>query len=197
MTIYPIDEQIERIFANYTDEETGELKKYIIGPTGYPREVPLSEQEEAAAAGLSYEYLDTEAMMQQELEEAQINFDTMIHSLRNEVINKASDAAALKAEKLKLSRRQQIAENASERAKRFLAYLLKGEKYDDGVCKISYRKSENVVIDDDFVEWASVNAPGLLKVEPEPRKADIKAAIKRGTMFDHAHLEIKNNIQVK
>lgn len=197
MTIYPIDEQIEQILSSYTDEETGELKKYILSPTGYPMEVPLAEQEAAEANGIKYDYLDTEAMMQQELEEAQINFDTMIHSLRNEVINKASDAAALKAEKLKLSRRQQIAENASERAKRFLAYLLKGEKYDDGVCKISYRKSENVVIDDDFVEWASVNAPGLLKIEPEPRKADIKAAIKRGAMFDHASLEVRNNIQVK
>ena len=42
------------------------------------------------------------------------------------------------------------------------------------------------------------NAPALLNYkEPEPRKQDIANALKAGFLFDHAHLEQKNNIQSK
>ena len=82
--------------------------------------------------------------------------------------------------------------------KRLLFWLLQGEKWKNARHTISYRKSAELVLDDDFIPWAEVNAPGLLRFkEPEPMKDEIKMAIKNGTFFDHAHLEEKTNIQIK
>lgn len=165
--LYPINQSIEDLIASSIDEETGELT--------------LSDEEMAA-----------------EMARLQMEFDEGITELRNEFINLSAYAEALKNEKQSLARRQRIAEAQAERTKRFLAYLLKGEKYQNGTVSISYRKSQEVVCDDEFVEWAAVYAPGLLSFKaPEPRKADIKAAMKRGQAFEHCHLETRNNIQVK
>ena len=167
MIIYPISEAIENLLASAVDEETGEV-------------------------------LLTEEELQEQLERLQIDFDQKIVELRNAYINLTAEAAALKAEKLNLAERQSKAEKAAERTKRFLAYLLKGEKFQSGVCKIGWRKSEELVCDDGFVEWASEHCPYYLNFrQPEPRKADLKQAIKQGTKFQFVSLVEKNNIQIK
>lgn len=165
--IYPINEAMERFFESIVDEETGE--------------VTMSEEE-----------------MQTALDELQMEFDDKIEQLRNEVINLNAEAEALKLEKAKLDKRKKSAENGAERAKRFLAYLLQGEKYKKGAVSISYRKSERLVIEDEeeLRKWAKLNGPGLLK-EPELREGDIKAAIKNGAAIPFAHVEPRNNVQVK
>lgn len=163
----------------------------------YPISQMIEELMASAVDEDTGEILIPDEELQQKLEELQMSFDDKIVELRNDVINKTAEAEALKREKQKLAERQKFAENRAERAKRFLAWLLKGESFQKDTVKISYRKSEEVIVDDSFVEWAAVNAPGLLKIEPEPRKADIKKAIKNGTCFEHAHLEEKRNIQVK
>lgn len=197
MKIYPITEAFERILEDYTDPETGELKRYVEGPFG-PAYVSPEKAEEAEANGIVLDYLDTEQLLLKELQEQQTDFAEFVRNLRNDHINRKAEAEALKAEKLKLQKRQQTAEKAADRAARFLAYLLQGEKYQDGDIRISYRRSEQVVCDDEFIEWASANAPGLLKVEPEIRRADVKAALKNGTLHtEHAHLEERQNIQIK
>lgn len=165
--IYPINQQIEELLNSFIDEETGELTC-------------------------------TEEEMQAKIETLQMEFNEKIVQLRNKYINCQSEAEALKKEKMKLAARQTAAEKEAERAKRFIAWLLKGEKFQDGAVKISYRKSEEVVADDGFIEWASVNAPGLLNFKaPEPRKADIKAALKAGHFIEHVSLVEKQNVQVK
>lgn len=165
--IYPISDAIERLLAEAVDEETGE--------------VLLSDEE-----------------LQQKLDQLHLDFDSKVIELRNEFINRTAEAEALKAERQKLAKRQKAAESSADRARRFLAYLLKGERFQQGAVKISYRKSEEVVCDDEFIEWAAVHAPDFLSYkEPEPRKADLKAAIKRGEVFEHVQLETKNNIQVR
>lgn len=195
--IYQLDEQIEHLLEDMTDPDTGELKKYIEGPDGFPREVPLEEQLDAENAGVPLPYLDSEQLLLENIEKLKLDYAVLIRNLRNDHINRCAEAEALKTEKLKLARRQATAERAADRAARFLAYLTKGEKYQDEDVKITYRKSESVELDDDFCEWAMTNAPGLVKVTPEPRKADIKRLLKNGTMIEHAHLETRQNIQIK
>ena len=165
--IYPIAEMMERFFASIVDEETGEV-------------------------------LMTDEEMQTALDGLQMDFDEKIEQLRNEVINLTAEAEALKLEKTKLDKRKKSAENGAERAKRFLAYLLQGEKYKKGAVSISYRKSDKLVIDDEaeLLKWAKMNGPGFLK-EPELREGDIKTAIKNGAAIPFAHVEMKNNVQVK
>ena len=168
MKIYPLDKQVEDYLESCYDPDTGELLEGI-----------------------------TEEDMAAHITQLSVDHETLLDSIASGIKNDLAEAEAVKAEKANLARRQSIAEKKAERGKRFLAWLTQGEKWQNERHQVSYRKSEVVVIDDKFVEWASVMAPGLLKIEPEPRKADIKAAIKRGTMFEHAHLETRNNIQVK
>jgi len=195
--IYQLDDQIERLLEDMTDPDTGELKKYIETPDGTLREVPLEEQIDAENADVALPYLDSEALLMERMEKLQLDYAVLIRNLRNEHINRKAEAEALKNEKQKLAKRQATAERAADRAGRFLAYLTKGEKYEDADVKISYRKSEVVELDDDFLEWAMTSAPGLVKITPEPRKADIKRLLKNGTMIEHAHLETRQNIQIK
>lgn len=143
-----------------------------------------------------------ELILSDEELEAKINdlhmsFDEKIDQLASEVKNLKAEAADIRDEKMKLAARQARVEKQMERTKRFLAYLLRGERFKNGRHNISYRKSEELVLDENFIPWAEANAPGLLRIEPEPRKADIKAALKNGLVFDYAHLEEKSNIQVK
>lgn len=195
--IYQLDDQIERTLEDFTDPETGELKKYILGHDGEPREVPLDEQLDAEQAGVPLPYLDSEKMLMEKLEQLQLDYAKLIRNLRNEYINRKAEAEAMKAEKQRIAKRQSTAEKAADRAARFLAYLTKGEKYEDEVVKISYRKSETVETDEEFCDWAIRNAPGLVKITPEPRKADIKKLLKGGTLIEHCTLVEKKNIQIK
>ena len=169
--IYPIAEQLEQLMESFVDPETGEL---------------IASEEE----------------MQTAIEQLQLDFDAKIVDLRNEYINRISEAEAIKAERAKLMIRQKRAEESAERLKRWLAWLLKGEKFKEGACTISYRASEEVVFDDDnsdqFIEWAADHAPELLTYKkPEPKKADIKRAIKAGKVIKFAHIQSKQNVQIK
>ena len=163
---------------------------------------PIAEMMERFFASLVDEETGEVTMSEEEMQTAldalQMEFDDKIVELRNEVINLTAEAEALKAEKAKLDARKKVAENGAERAKRFLAYLLKGEKFEKGVCKISYRRSEGIVIEDrsQLVEWAKQNATEYLK-EPKLRDGDIKNAIKKGTAIPFAHIEDRRSIQVK
>lgn len=195
--IYQLDEQIERLLEDFTDPETGELKKFILGHDGEPREVPLEEQLDAENSGVQLPYLDSEKLLMEKMEQLQLDYAKLIRNLRNEHINRKAEAEAMKAEKQRIAKRQSTAEKAADRAARFLAYLTKGEKYEDEVVKISYRKSETVETDEEFCDWAIRNAPGLVKITPEPRKADIKKLLKNGMLIEHCSLVEKKNIQIK
>ena len=143
------------------------------------------------------ELLIPEEEMFAQIEKITADFELLIDNIASDVKNLKAEAADVKDEKMKLAKRQAQLENRAERAKRLLAYLLKGEKWKNGRHTVSYRRSDELVVDDQFIEWASMNAPGLLKLEPEVRKTDVKNAIKNGTVFEFAHIEQKNNIQVK
>lgn len=184
MIIYPIAEQLERLMESIIDPETGELVEVWIDPS----------------TGESYTL--NEETLQTIIETMQMDFEEKIVNIRNEYINLTAEAEALKAEKAKLAKRQKRAEDSAERMKRWLAYLLKGEKFQKDTCKISYRESKEVVFDDEdpdkFIEWAEKNAPDLLKyTKPEPKKMDIKKAISMGEQIEFASLKTNKNIQVK
>ena len=162
---------------------------------------PIEEQIENLLASFvdeeTGEVLFSDEEMEQKIADARIAFSTMVLNLRNEVINQTAEAEALKSEKMKLEKRQKRAADAANRAKRFLAYLTKGEKYSDGIVKITYRKSDGLVIDDrdSLMVWAQENNR-FLKA-PELTEGDIKQAIKSGEVIPFAHIEERSNIQVK
>lgn len=141
-------------------------------------------------------YSDEE--LEAKIEELQMSFDEKVDSLCSVAKNSKAMAADIKNEKMRLQKRQKSEENASERAKRFLAYLLKGDKFKNARHNLYYISSQQLVIDDEeqFIAWAKVNAPGFLN-EPTLREADIKQALKNGSNIPFAHLQENRNVVVR
>lgn len=163
---------------------------------------PISESVDRYFASIvdeeTGEVTKTDEEIQQDLEALNIEFDQQVLELRNKVINLTAEVNALRAEKSRLDKRVKVDDNELDRCKRFLAYLLKGEKYKNGAVSISYRKSDKLVIDDRemLMNWAKTEGRGFLK-EPELIEGDIKKALKLGTIIPACHIEEKNNIQVR
>ena len=106
-----------------------------------------------------------------------------------------AEAEAIKNEKQNLAKRQATCENKAESLKKWLAYALNGEKFKDSKCNIGYRKSTSVNfgINFDF----NTLPEDLKKVTVEPKKNDIKQAIKDGLQIEGVTLEESNNIIVQ
>lgn len=131
-----------------------------------------------------------------ELEQIQMDRD---EKLKNCVLwykNCKAEADALKAEKMNLQKRQQIAEKKAERMKSYLDFCLKGEQFtpkDDVRVRVSYRKSDQVLCDD----ITKVSDEYLRYKEPELDKTKVKKDIKAGIDVDGCKLITKKNIQIK
>ena len=110
--------------------------------------------------------------------------------------NKKAEAEALKAEKMKLAKRQQTAERQAEWMKDYIDMDLHGESFkpsDDVTVSVSYRKSKTVECDNIF----DVPDDYLRYKEPELDKAKIKKAFKEGINVAGCRIVEKNNIQIK
>ena len=70
---------------------------------------------------------------------------------------------------------------------------LAGEAYKSTRVNISYRASEQVIIDDIF----KIDDSNIKYAEPMPDKVAIKKALKEGAKIDGVHIESKSNIQIK
>lgn len=107
-----------------------------------------------------------------------------------------ADYRSIKEEVKELNRRAEVCENNSEALKKYLASILSGEKFKSPTNVVSYRKSESVVIDDE-----NLLPEECFVVEMKPSKTAVKALIEHmkssGKNCGGAHIETKNNIQIK
>lgn len=170
--IYPKNEQIESLLASAVDEETGEML--------------ISEDELA-----------------EKIASIEMEFDEKVKALRNSYLADVLDAKCVEAEASALwkaqqetSKRAKAIQNRAERTKRFIAYLLQGEKFDKDGVRITQTTRTEIVVEDGFVDWARVYAPRLLN-EPTVRKADLNSAVKAGQHFDFVHQEERKDIRIK
>lgn len=131
-----------------------------------------------------------------ELDQIQMERDEKLKNCVYYYKNVLAEAAALKEEKTKLQKRQQIAEKKAESMKKYIAYCLQGEKFapkDDVRVRVTYRKSETVQcsdiyrVPDDFLRYK----------EPELDKTKVKKALKAGEKVEGCTLIEKQNIQIK
>ncbi len=114
-----------------------------------------------------------------------------------EVKNSLAEAEALKKEKEAFAARQKTAENRAKSLKNYLSFLLNGEKFKTDRVQISWRRSEQVQTDDEFILWALENNAYLRFKEPEVDRAALKDALKQGIEVPHAVLVENQNIQIK
>lgn len=122
------------------------------------------------------EIIDTEQLdkLQMEREKKLENVACWIKDLK-------AEAEALKAEKQALAERQKVAENKAESLKKWLAYVLDGQKFSTSKCAVSFRKTEVVEVTPDGLNALMHEHDELLTYKtPEPNKTAIKQAIKDG-----------------
>lgn len=112
-----------------------------------------------------------------------------------------AEVEAFKAEKEKLSKREDKAKIRAQKLKEWLARVLDGEKFKSGTVDIRFRSSETLDIDDndEFVKWAMDNGrDDLLSYQrPTPSKTMIKTALKDGAEIPYVALRKKININIK
>lgn len=108
--------------------------------------------------------------------------------------NLAAEAEAIKLEEVKLRDRRQAIDNKADRVKAYLDRALAGNRFESARVKVTYRKSEQVVVED----LEKLGKQFLrIKQTVEPDKGLIKEVIKTGAEVEGARLEVKNNISVK
>ena len=121
------------------------------------------------------------------------------------VKNMKAEAEQLKAEKLRLAKRQTQKERAAERLEQYLLNSMQAigrDKIDKPQAVIRVKKNpENTVIDNEksFIEWAEANGYNdLLKYEqPTVRKTKVKGLLQRSVDLPFVHLERKTKIDIK
>ena len=146
------------------------------------------------------ELLDDE-MLENTLNELELSKEEKLTNIAKYIKNLKADAKALQEEKLKLAKRQSVAENKIKRLKKYVDDFIRntqGEdfnnfKFKDVNNTISYRKSQSLEIDD----IDKINED-FLKVEKTVRdKKELTKALKNGLNVDGCHLEEKYSLQIR
>lgn len=127
------------------------------------------------------------------LQELQLEFDQKVEGIACWIKNLLSEAKALKEEKDNLAARQKACENKAESLKEYLQTALCGQKFKTPKVSISYRKSEQVQVDD----ISKLGNEYLKFKEPEADKTKIKQDLKAGVQLAGVQLVEKQNIQIK
>ena len=140
-----------------------------------------------------------EVLNADELDALQIERDTKIENIALYIKNLNALAADIKAEKDNLDARMKAVERKADGLKHYLASALNGSKFETARCKVSYRKSKQVVLAGEFEEWARENAPELLSVKTTytPSKTAIKEAMMEGKAVKYATLVENTNLVLK
>lgn len=134
----------------------------------------------------------------EKLESLQMARDAKIENLALAVKNLTAEADAIKAEKNALAERQKAAEKAADRAKKYLEFVLQGDSFKTARVAVSYRSSQRLEVDEQFIAWAKRRCKDLLTYkEPEPNKAAIKEALKRNEKVPHVQMVTVQNMQIK
>ena len=114
----------------------------------------------------------------------------------------AAEIGAVGNEIVVLEERLKRLKKTSEGLKTYISKALEGQKFSTAKCDVSFRKSEAVEVDDEFVEWASDVDNFALhfikrKITDTPDKAAIKQYLKDGGTLEHCHLVEKQNLTIK
>lgn len=134
-------------------------------------------------------------------DELKMERDHKIESMALWVKELAATASAIKAEVDTLMERKKAVERRCESLKRYLDYILQGEKFSTPRCSISFRRSTSVQVDDSekLIRWLEQNGyDDCVKYkDPEVSKTEVGKLIKSGMPVPFAHLEERQSMGVK
>lgn len=133
--------------------------------------------------------------IQNTLEMLDLSIEEKIENTAKYMVNVESDIQGLKTEIDRLTKIKKAKENAVERLKNNVEYVMKQkgiEKLAVGTFKAGYRKSESVEIIN-----LDVIPADFTKVEIKADKTAIKKAIKAGETVDGAQIQTNMNFYIK
>lgn len=107
--------------------------------------------------------------------------------------NKKALLTMLKDEKKTIDERIKSTEKLIERIENLIEYSLQGQKFETSRCAVSYRKSEQVEVNEDLLPKKWFNKKVTYTVD----KMGIKKMLKEGIKIKGATLVEKQNMQVK
>lgn len=135
------------------------------------------------------EIIDVERLMG-----LQMDFNEKIGNIARWIKNLRSDAEAYKKEKEAFADREKKARTKEESLKNYLKDTLQGGSFKDNQVEITFRKSTQVQVEDEN----QIPQQFLrIKVEREPDKTKIAAALKAGEEVSGCTLVQNKTIQIK
>ena len=132
-----------------------------------------------------------------ELDDLQMERERKIENLGLYIKNVTAEAKAIGEEERSLASRRRALEAAGDRARAYLEFVLHGEKFTTPRLAVSYRTSQSVELDNDFLEWAMQNDQYLRYKLPEPDKIQIKEDLKNGMEIPHAKFVTNKTMTIK
>ena len=143
---------------------------------------------------------NTEAVLE-ELDALEMERDRILEYIAMVALNIRSDAAALKAEEDRLSKRRKALERKEEKIISILDRECGGEKKDLGFATVSYRKSDSLEVIDAAKACAWLHDNGhndCVRIKPpEVIKDEVKKLVKNDAKIPGVKLVIKNNCSLK
>ena len=136
---------------------------------------------------------ETGEILTDDFETLQMERDCKIENIAVWIKSLQAEAAALRREKAALEERQKAKENKAKSLSSYLASVLNGEKFETAKCKVSFRSSEALEIE----EGTKVPEEYLRFKDPAINKAALKDAIKQGEVIDGVSLVKRQNLQIK
>ena len=130
------------------------------------------------------------------LDELEMQRDQKVENIACFIKNLRADAAALKAEKEALQKRQKAAEAKAESLTRYLSAYLAGAKFSSPKASVTWRKTTRVEMDPG-VNILSIPNDYLRFKDPELDKTKAAAALKAGEIIEGLHLEESQSMTIK
>lgn len=137
---------------------------------------------------------DGEVLNIDELDELQMARNDKIEGISLWVKNLEAEKEAVKHEKDNFADREKRLGKKIDSLKGYLTYALQGEKFSTPKVAVSFRKSESVLVKDEYLipdEYCEFT------VMRNPNKKNIKDALKKGKELMGVELVEKQNISIK
>ena len=131
-----------------------------------------------------------------QLDELEMQRDQKVENIACFIKNLRADAAALKAEKDALQKRQKAAETKAESLTRYLSAFLAGAKFSSPKASVTWRKTTRVEMDPG-VSVYDIDTKYIRLKEPELDKTMAAAALKAGETIEGLHLEESQSMTIK
>lgn len=131
-----------------------------------------------------------------QLDELEMQRDQKVENIACFIKNLRADAAALKAEKDALQKRQKAAEAKAESLTRYLSSFLAGAKFSSPKASVTWRKTTRVEMDPG-VSVYDIDTQYIRLKEPELDKTKAAAALKAGETIEGLHLEESQSMTIR